>query len=55
MAVKKLKFMNAGQDTGKNQLTKEFKREISTLMPLLKPAHEKKTTGDRPRPESTIP
>ena len=27
-----LKFMNAGQDTGKNQLTKEFKREISTLI-----------------------
>ena len=32
MAVKKLKFMNNGQDTGKNNLTKEFKREIATLI-----------------------
>lgn len=32
VAVKKLKFANNGQDTGKNNLTKEFKREIATLI-----------------------
>jgi len=32
VAVKKLKFLNAGQDTSKNNLTKEFKREIATLI-----------------------
>lgn len=32
MAVKKLKFANNGQDLGKNNLTKEFKREIATLI-----------------------
>ena len=32
VAVKKLKFLNNGQDVGKNNLTKEFKREIATLI-----------------------
>ena len=30
--MKKLKFVNNGQDTGKTNLTKEFKREIATLI-----------------------
>ena len=32
VAVKKLKFTNHGQNTGKTNLTKEFKREIATLI-----------------------
>lgn len=32
VAVKKLKFQNNGNDLGKNNLIKEFKREIVTLI-----------------------